>query len=444
MGTPKISVCTINHGVSISLPVSIGKLTSNFVLDTGACVSLISTGLYYRIPPEDRPELRPVDKSLTLEVADDNVLPIEGAVSLEFKVHRDTFFWDMLVAPIREDGLIGLDFLQFHDYVLGAKTELRLNNRKYTTVVERVPFRAVRVICREEVTVPANSEFILEGEGNSLLLDSNFGLIGPCDDMGVEGLIVGNSLVKPNKNGVNLPVRVANVTCEDLTIKRGTLLGFMQGVDNCAILAEDSTTEPSGKALRVSPASISKEIAISSWPEPLQDLYDRSCKDLNGEQKLHLRLLLDKYKNTFSTSPTDLGRTSVLEHSIPTGNACPVKLSPRRTPRAFVDQEDKIIQEQLDVGIIRESSSPWSAPLVFVKKKDGSTRPCVDYRRLNQVTTKDAYPLPRVSDCLDSLEGAKYFCSLDLTSGFYQIRVEACDIKKLHFALVRMGYMNMS
>ena len=110
----------------------------------------------------------------------------------------------------------------------------------------------------------------------------------------------------------------------------------------------------------------------------------------------------------------DLGRTDVLEHSIPTGNARPIKLPPRRTPRAFVDQEDKIIQEKLDAvdaGIIRKSYSPWSAPLVFVKKKDSSTRPCVDYRCRNNVMTKDAYPLPRVSDCLDSLEGAKYFCS---------------------------------
>ena len=168
---------------------------------------MISTGLYNRIPPEGRPELQSVDKSLRLEVADDNLLSIEGVVSLEFKVNRDIFSWNMLVAPIREDGLIGLDFLQFHDYVLSAKSGLRLNNRKYRTVTESVPFRAVRVTCKEEATVPANSEFILAGQGNSLLLGSEFGLISPYADTGIEGLIVGNSLVESNKCDTDLHVR---------------------------------------------------------------------------------------------------------------------------------------------------------------------------------------------------------------------------------------------
>ena len=434
-----MNVCAVNHGVSISLPVAIGNLTSNFVLDTGACVSLILTGLYNRIPPEGRPELQSVDKSQRLEVADDNLFSIEGVVSLEFKVNRDIFSWNMLVAPIREDGLIGLDFLQFHDYVVSAKSGLRLNNRKYRTVTESVPFRAVRVTCKEEATVSANSEFILAGQGNSLLLGSEFGLISPYADTGIEGLIVGNSLVESNKCDTDLPVRVANVSCEDLLIKRGTTLGYLQGVDGCDVSTESSTTESPGKTARISQISANQDVDIKHWAEPLQELYNCSCAELNDEQRLSLRQLLDRYKNTFSASPMDLGRTDVLEHSIPTGNARPTKLQPRRTPRAFVDQEDKIIQEQLDAGINRKSYSPWSAPLVFVKKKDGSTRPCVDYRRLNNVTTKDAYPLPRVSDCLDSLEGAKYFCSVDMTQGFYQIQVRKKDIEKTAFCTSKNG-----
>ena len=136
-GMTKISIRTFSHGMSILLPVSAGELNSKFVFDTGACVSIISTGLYYRIPPDCRPELKAVERSLKLEVADDSLLTVEGITSLEFKVNKDIFCWDVFVAPIREDGLIGLDFLQIHDYVLGAKTGLRLNNRKYTTFIER-------------------------------------------------------------------------------------------------------------------------------------------------------------------------------------------------------------------------------------------------------------------------------------------------------------------
>ena len=135
----------------------------------------------------------------------------------------------------------------------------------------------------------------------------------------------------------------------------------------------------------------------------------------------------------------DLGRTNVLHHEIPTGAARPIKLPPRRTPRAFVDQEEKIRKEQLEAGLIRESNSPWSAALVFVKKKDGTIRPCVDYRRLNAVTTKVAYPLPRVHDCLDSMEGAKWFCSMALTQGFFQIPVKESDIEKKAFSTSKGG-----
>ena len=256
--------------------------------------------------------MQSVDKSLRLEVADDNFLSIEGVVSLEFKVNRDIFSWNRLVAPIREDGLIGLDFLQFHDYVLSAKSGLRLNNRKYRTVTESVPFRAVRVTCQKEATVPANSEFILAGQGNSLLLGSEFGLISPYADTGIESLIVGNSLVESNKNDTDLPVRVANVPCEDFLIKRGTTLGYLQGVDGCDVLTESSTTESFGKTARISQTSANQDVDIKRWAEPSQELYNRLCAELNDEQKLSLRQLLDKYKNTFSASPMDLGRTDVL------------------------------------------------------------------------------------------------------------------------------------
>lgn len=443
-GLTKISIRTFNHGMSILLPISVGELNSKFVLDTGACVSIISTGLYYRIPPDSRPELRPVDRSLKLEVADDSLLSVEGITSLEFKVNKDIFSWDVFVSPIREDGLIGLDFLQFHDYVLGAKTGLRLNNRKYTTVIEKVPFRAVRVMCREDTVVPANSEFILEGEGNCMLLSSKYALISPSSEIDIDGIIIGNSLVRSTKNGANLPVRVANLTCEDLNIEKGTTLGFMQSVDDSDILNENSVRVLSGENVRVNQVSTKGDVDIFSWSGPLRELYNRSCGNLSETQRFELKNLLNKYRNVFSTSPTDLGKTNVVHHSIPTGNARPVKLPPRRTPRAFADEEDKIIKEQVDAGIIRESSSPWSAALVYVKKKDGSTRPCVDYRRLNAVTAKDAYPLPRIDDCLDSLEGAVYFNSMDLTSGFYQIPVKKATSRKLHFQPVRMGFMNMS
>ena len=95
----------------------------------------------------------------------------------------------------------------------------------------------------------------------------------------------------------------------------------------------------------------------------------------------------------------------------------------------------------LAIGIIQESNSAWSSPTVLVKKKDGTTRFCIDYRRLNQVTKVDAYPLPHIEDSLNTLGGARFFCSLDLASGYWQVEMDAADREKTAFVtqLDRLG-----
>ena len=87
----------------------------------------------------------------------------------------------------------------------------------------------------------------------------------------------------------------------------------------------------------------------------------------------------------------------------------------------------------LDKGFIRPSVSPWGAPVLFVKKKDGSMRMCIDYRQLNKVTIKNKYPLPRIDDLFDQLQGAKVFSKIDLRSGYHQLKNRASDVPKTAF-----------
>ncbi|KAD6118860.1 hypothetical protein E3N88_10131 [Mikania micrantha] len=91
------------------------------------------------------------------------------------------------------------------------------------------------------------------------------------------------------------------------------------------------------------------------------------------------------------------------------------------------------LQELLDKGFIRPSYSPWGAPVLFVKKKDGSFRMCIDYRELNKLTIKNRYPLPRIDALFDQLQGAQYFSKIDLRFGYHQLRVQDEDIPKTAF-----------
>ena len=169
-------------------------------------------------------------------------------------------------------------------------------------------------------------------------------------------------------------------------------------------------------------------------PEHLKDLFQRASENVVDHAQLtSLASMLTKYEKVFSKDDTDLGLTSLTQHAIETGDAKPVKQPPRKVPFALAGEERKAVQQMLKQGIIQESCSPWASPVVLVKKKNGKIRTCVDYRRLNSVTVKDAYPLPTTQECLDAMAGSVYFSSLDMTSGYNQIPVKKEDIPKTAF-----------
>ncbi|KAG8485940.1 hypothetical protein CXB51_019280 [Gossypium anomalum] len=111
----------------------------------------------------------------------------------------------------------------------------------------------------------------------------------------------------------------------------------------------------------------------------------------------------------------------------------PISIAPYRMAPLELKELKAQLQELTDKGFVRPSSSPWGAPVLFVKKKDGSMRLCIDYRQLNKVTVKNKYPLPRIDDLFDQLKGATVFSKIDLRSGYYQLRVKESDVPKTAF-----------
>ena len=132
----------------------------------------------------------------------------------------------------------------------------------------------------------------------------------------------------------------------------------------------------------------------------------------------------------------DLTQSKVGVHEIDTAGNKPVKLKPYRTSSEGHRIIGKECEDMLKKGVIRDSKSPWSSPVVLVTKKSGEVRFCVDYRRLNSLTVKDSYPLPHIGlqDTLGSLGGCKYLCTMDLASGFWQIPMDEKDKEKTAFA----------
>jgi hypothetical protein len=146
-----------------------------------------------------------------------------------------------------------------------------------------------------------------------------------------------------------------------------------------------------------------------------------------------LRLLCDN-SDIFAQDEYDLGHTDIVTHQIPLLNDTPIKQRPYRIPFQLREEGARQITNMLENGVIRRSTSPWCSPVVLVKKKDGSIRFCVDYRKLNMVTVKDVYPLPRIDEMLDRLGQTRYFSTMDLASGYWQIEVDEKEKSKTAFS----------
>ena len=153
---------------------------------------------------------------------------------------------------------------------------------------------------------------------------------------------------------------------------------------------------------------------------------------LSPLQQQQLNELFKEFQDVFSQGDDDLGNTPLLEHGIET-HGPPLRQPYRQQNPAVCREEMTQVQQMLSSNVIRPSNSPWASPVVMVRKKDGSLRFCVDIRQLNAATVKDAHPLPRIDDLLDALHGAKWFSTLDLKNGYWQVPISEQDKAKTAF-----------
>ncbi|XP_033741736.1 uncharacterized protein LOC117328321 [Pecten maximus] len=163
----------------------------------------------------------------------------------------------------------------------------------------------------------------------------------------------------------------------------------------------------------------------------IQDTLDvKLGKNLNQSQRQEIRQLCEEYSDVINPNP---GRTSLVTHSLRTTSEKPIRQQPYRIPQAKKQDVKRMLDDMLDRGYITPSFSPYSSPIVLVEKKDTTSRLCVDYRRLNDVTLCDGYPIPRVDEIFEKLGKAQYLSTMDLAKGYWQIPLSQDSQEKSAF-----------
>ena len=219
-------------------------------------------------------------------------------------------------------------------------------------------------------------------------------------------------------------------------------LGIIRGTDDWSVPPQKLKTKKSKSKLGAAHGMtegekrrLMKETGPVTKETPAEVVMQEHIQKADPEVRASLRGILEDYRDIFpSKLPYGPPPKRQLDHEIETvpGEAPPHK-SPYRLSSTEMEELRRQVELLLEQGWIRPSSSPYGAPVLFVPKKDGKWRMCIDYRALNKITIKNRYPLPKVEELMDRLHGARYFTKIDLYSGYHQIRVRESDIQKTAF-----------
>ena len=306
---------------------------------------------------------------------------------------------------------------------------------------EKKPTSFVRVAGHTPVKVPASSMVVLNASTHQNLHGQSYSVAVQAV-AGSSGCLPKNLLVVDTYAEVSkgrVPVRVVNIGLEDIWLQPKTIVGVATQVE--LIHEKDvphCTVEASNSEIIVQLQKIDVRVNDDVKCSRIKDLpfkLDIDCSDFSPDMEEKVASVFMKYKDVFCQDDDDLGLTDITSHKIPTIDNIPVRLPHRRIPPNLLPEVRDLVSKLLRQKVIKPSVSAYAAPVVLVRKKDGTLRLCVDYRKLNEKTIRDAYPLPRIEEALDCLHGAKYFSSIDLAQGFYQVPIDPSDAHKTAFRL---------
>ena len=377
------------------------------MIDTGAQVSLISAEFFKQIKKHGGLTIRP--SNIILSSANQTGINNWGECDLTLHVGGQPIQHTFLIAEnLNHPVIIGWDLITEKGMLINGKKKTLDYQGVSTPLQDLAPSSFVRLTC--DVELPAYSMASVPAKKARTTGHKNGLYICTAVESGVlreePGVAVVNTVSIVTK-GRRFMVNMINETGRTYKLKKGNVIGTLEAAE---VNEVDQT--------------------------PQQNKLDGNCvkRQLEGHMGCkNIQQLLMANEDLFAKDDQHLGKTELLKIDIDTADHPPIGLKAYRAPlgkRMFIEEK---VEDLLKADIIRKSRSPWSAPVVVATKKDGTNRLCVDYRRLNDVTTKFVWPLPHIDDLLASFHGAKCFSVLDLRSGYHQVPILEQDKKKTAF-----------
>ena len=398
-----------------------GDLSVEMLIDTGSVPNLLSISVYEGLSEFVK---RPLRKSDTrLYAANGAELAVYGETVVDFLIGEMCYQVPMLVAELPgAQGILGMEFLMNHECTLNLYEGYLESKGSKHPLYKLRPDGCHRIYLAHPLKIADGDTAMVKGILEGEFQENQRAVWEPTEPLRREA---GLHSVEPQievVNGGEVQLRIMNLGGEEVTLPPGITIGYM--------------TPDNGQAGDQGTPSVYYIHHVNSEspvPNHLSELYEKALTNLNESQAGELGQFLYKNGRSFVGPGIPLGRTDLVKHRIDVGDARPIKQPSRRLPISDQEIVNAEVERLLEEGLIEPSDSPWSSPVVLTTKKDGTPRLCVDLRRVNNVTRKDAYPLPNIQECLDSLSGAKWFCSLDLACGFWQVEVDERDQDKTAF-----------
>lgn len=377
------------------------------LVDTGADYSVVS----YAFARDLKKVLTPWSGPQIRTAGDHRITPV-GRCTARIGIQGATYVAEFIVLPeCSRDVILGMDFLLANGAIINLQNSSVSFSTKLAIDEKEVESTALRVI-DEDITVPPRCS-VLVGVRNDTFADSEGIADSNVELLLKKGICVARGIIQLRDGCAS--VLLTNFGNAIQHVAKDTAIAFLHSFTAATDLCGLTSAPPASGSTDDVGAAVSINRSLSS-----------------GERQIIQDLIRD-FSECFSTS-SKVRRTQIVKHRIITDEQTrPVHQNPYRVSPKEREVIKGQVQEMLEDDVIQPSNSPWASPVVLVRKKDNTLRFCVDYRKLNSVTKRDVYPLPRIDDTLDRLRHARYFSSLDLKSGYWQIEVDERDREKTAF-----------